>query len=84
MIKPNVILIYPDQLRAQSLPLFGETQIETPNIYRLATEGLLIDNAISNCAVCTLARAMLVTARYPQTTGHLTIQLEHPIRKYAR
>ena len=71
MTKPNVILIYPDQLRAQSLPLFGETQIETPHIDRLAREGLSIDNAISNCPVCTPARAMLVTGRYPQTTGHL-------------
>ena len=39
MTKPNVLLIFPDQLRAKSLPLFGETQIETPNIDRLATEG---------------------------------------------
>ena len=71
MTKPNVIVIYPDQLRAQSLPLFGEQQIETPHIDRLASEGLSIDNAISNCPVCTPARAMLVTGRYPQTTGHL-------------
>ena len=71
MTKPNVIVIYPDQLRAQSLPLFGEHQIETPHIDRLASEGLSIDNAISNCPVCTPARAMLVTGRYPQTTGHL-------------
>ena len=71
MTKPNVIVIYPDQLRAQSLPLFGEYQIETPHIDRLASEGLSIDNAISNCPVCTPARAMLVTGRYPQTTGHL-------------
>ena len=47
MTKPNVIVIYPDQLRAQSLPLFGEHQIETPHIDRLASEGLSIDNAIS-------------------------------------
>ena len=71
MTKPNVVVIYPDQLRAQSLPLFGEHQIETPHIARLASEGLSIDNAISNCPVCTPARAMLVTGRYPQTTGHL-------------
>ena len=70
MTKPNVIVIYPDQLRAQSLPLFGEHQIETPHIDRLASEGLSIDNAISNYPFV-LSRAMLVTGRYPQTTGHL-------------
>ena len=69
--KPNVVVLFPDQLRALSLPMFGETQIETPHIDRLAAQGLTVDNAISNCPVCTPARAMLVTGRYPQTTGHL-------------
>ena len=69
--RPNVVVLFPDQLRALSLPLFGEQQIETPNIDRLAADGLVLENAISNCPVCTPARAMLVTGRYPQTTGHL-------------
>ena len=69
--QPNVVVLFPDQLRALSLPLYGEQQIQTPNIDRLAAEGLVLDNAISNCPVCTPARAMLVTGRYPQTTGHL-------------
>jgi len=69
--KPNVIVLFPDQLRASSLPLYGGRYIETPNIDRLASEGVRLDNAISNCPVCTPARAMLVTGRHPQTTGHL-------------
>ncbi|MEM7019724.1 MAG: sulfatase [Pseudomonadota bacterium] len=70
--KPNVVVLFPDQLRALSLPLYGkEHQIDTPNIDRLASQGITLDNAISNCPVCTPARAMLVTGRYPQTTGHL-------------
>ena len=69
--KPNVIVLFPDQLRASSLPLYGEQQISTPGIDRLASEGVTLQNAISNCPVCTPARAMLVTGRYPQTTGHL-------------
>ena len=68
---PNVVVLFPDQLRALSLPLFGEQQISTPHIDRLASEGMLLENAVSNCPVCTPARAMLVTGRYPQTTGHL-------------
>ncbi|MEM9622640.1 MAG: sulfatase-like hydrolase/transferase, partial [Pseudomonadota bacterium] len=68
---PNVIILYPDQLRAQSLPLYGEDQINTPHIDRLAADGVVMDNAIANCPVCTPSRAMLVTGRYPQTTGHL-------------
>ncbi|MEM6999326.1 MAG: sulfatase [Pseudomonadota bacterium] len=69
--KPNVVVLFPDQLRALSLPLFGEQQIQTPNIDRLAREGVVFENAIANCPVCTPSRAMLVTGRYPQTTGHL-------------
>ena len=69
--RPNVVVLFPDQLRALSLPIYGEQQIDTPNINRLASEGLVLDQAVSNCPVCTPARAMLVTGRYPQTTGHL-------------
>ncbi len=69
--RPNVIVLFPDQLRAASLPLDGERYIETPHIDRLAGEGVHLTNAISNCPVCTPARAMLVTGRHPQTTGHL-------------
>ncbi|MGB1756511.1 MAG: sulfatase-like hydrolase/transferase, partial [Pseudomonadales bacterium] len=68
--RPNVVVLFPDQLRALSLPIYGEHQIDTPNINRLASEGLVLDQAVSNCPVCTPARAMLVTGRYPQTTGH--------------
>ena len=74
--QPNVVFLFPDQLRAQALSLYGnsayvENQIETPNINRLADRGVTLNNAISNCPVCTPARAMLVTGRYPQSTGHL-------------
>lgn len=69
--KPNVVVLFPDQLRASSLPLYGERHISTPHIDRLAAEGVQLTNAISNCPVCTPARAMLVTGRHPQTTGHL-------------
>jgi arylsulfatase A-like enzyme len=69
--QPNIVFLLADQLRASSLPIYGEKQIETPNIDRMAAEGLVLDNAISNCPVCTPARAMLLTGRHPQTTGHL-------------
>ena len=60
--RPNVVVLFPDQLRALSLPLFGEQQIETPNIDRLAADSLVLENAILNCPVCTPARAMLLVA----------------------
>ena len=70
-VKPNLLFLLTDQLRATSLPLFGETQIETPHIDALAADGTLLTNSLSTCPVCTPARAMLLTGRHPQTTGHL-------------
>jgi arylsulfatase A-like enzyme len=69
--KPNIVLVLADQLRACSLPVYGEEQIVTPNIDRLAAEGVTLTNAVSTCPVCTPYRAMLLTGRHPQTTGHI-------------
>ncbi|MFO7957637.1 MAG: sulfatase [Candidatus Brocadiia bacterium] len=69
--RPNVVFILADQLRACSLPLYGEDQIETPNIDRLAAEGTTFTNMVSTCPVCTPYRSMLLTGRHPQTTGHV-------------
>ena len=69
--RPNLLFVFADQLRAKSLPLYGENQIETPNLDRLASEGVLFTNAISSCPVCTPYRSMLLTGRHPQTTGHV-------------
>ena len=69
--RPNVVVLLADQLRAGSLPLYGEQQIETPNIDRLAANGVIFDQMVSTCPVCTPYRSMLVTGRHPQTTGHI-------------
>lgn len=68
---PNIVFVLSDQLRAASLPIYGETQIETPNIGRLASEGVTFTNCVATCPLCTPYRAMLLTGRHPQTTGHL-------------
>lgn len=67
--RPNVVILLADQLRAASLGLYGDAQIETPNIDRLAADGVTLDHCIATCPVCTPHRAMLLTGRHPQTTG---------------
>jgi arylsulfatase A-like enzyme len=69
MSKPNVVFLLADQLRAASLPLFGEQQIATPHLDRLAASGLHCTNAISTVPICTPYRAMLLTGRAPSSTG---------------
>lgn len=69
--KPNLLFILADQLRAASLPMYGERQIATPHLDRLAAGGVVCDNMIASCPVCTPSRSMLLTGRYPQSTGHV-------------
>jgi arylsulfatase A-like enzyme len=69
--RPNVVFLFADQLRAASVPAYGEGQIQTPNMDRLRDEGVRFTNAISTCPVCTPYRSMLLTGRHPQTTGHV-------------
>lgn len=71
MQKPNVVFILADQLRAASLPFYGEKAIATPHLDRLFAEGINCTNAISSAPICTPYRAMLVTGRHPHTTGHI-------------
>lgn len=59
----NVVFLLAAQLRAASPPLHGESQIDTPNIDRLAAGGVVFENALSTCPVCSPCRSMLVTGR---------------------
>lgn len=68
---PDILLILPDQLRKDMVGCYGRPMVETPGMNRLASEGLVIDNAISPCPVCTPYRGMLMTGRYPTHSGVL-------------
>lgn len=66
---PNVVFVFADQMRAHAMGCMGNDQVITPNLDRLASEGLLVTNAISSQPVCTPYRAHLLTGRYGHTTG---------------
>ncbi|HEY2932066.1 MAG TPA: sulfatase [Acidobacteriota bacterium] len=67
--RPNVLFILPDQLRAQSLGCLGNSEVKTPNIDRLAAEGLLFKQTFANTPVCCPARANLLTGKYAHRNG---------------
>lgn len=69
MRQPDIILILPDQLRRDALGCYGAQHALTPHLDRLATEGLVVDGALSTCPVCTPYRSMLMTGRYPTHSG---------------
>ncbi|MBE9460684.1 arylsulfatase [Dyadobacter subterraneus] len=63
--KPNVIFIYADDLGYGDLSSYGATKISTPNIDRLAKEGLKFTNAHTTSGTCTPSRYALMTGNYP-------------------
>lgn len=63
--KPNVILIYTDDLGYGDLSCYGAKKINTPNIDKLAGNGVRFTNAHSTSATCTPSRYALLTGNYP-------------------
>ena len=67
MRKPNILWICTDQQRFDSLGCYGNPQIETPNLDRLAEQGMLFENTYCQSPVCSPSRASFLTGRYPRT-----------------
>lgn len=63
--KPNVVIIFADDLGYGDLGCYGATKQKTPNIDRLADEGRRFTDAHSASAVCTPSRYALLTGEYP-------------------
>ncbi|MFD2203731.1 sulfatase family protein [Shivajiella indica] len=62
---PNIVIIYLDDLGYGDLSAYGATEIQTPNMDRLANEGLRFTNAYATSATCTPSRYALLTGIYP-------------------
>lgn len=63
--KPNVIYIYADDLGYGDVSYNGATKINTPNIDKLANQGIIFKNGHTTSATCTPSRYALITGRYP-------------------
>lgn len=69
---PNILLIVADDLGYGDLACFGHEEIRTPHLDRLAAEGMRLTHCYSSSAVCSPARAGLMTGRTPHRTGVYT------------
>lgn len=65
MKKPNVVILYADDLGYGDLGCYGAMDIPTPHLDELARSGLRFTQGYSTCPVCTPARYSLMTGRYP-------------------
>ena len=69
--QPNIIYILADDLGYADIGAYGQTKIETPNIDKLAKEGMIFSQHYSGSAVCAPSRSVLLTGKH---TGHTFIR----------
>ena len=67
--KPNIVFIFADDLGYGDLGCYGAQDIATPNIDRLANDGIRFTDFYSGSSVCSPSRAALLTGRLPQRMG---------------
>jgi arylsulfatase A-like enzyme len=69
MSRPNFVFVLVDDLGWKDLGCYGSDFYETPNLDRLASEGMRFSDAYAACPVCSPTRASILTGKYPATVG---------------
>jgi choline-sulfatase len=76
--RPNVLWICADDHAPYVCGAYGNTVVRTPNLDRLASEGIRFDRAFCNSPVCTASRQSFLTGRYPRSLGVTLLQTPLP------
>lgn len=71
-MSPNLLFLYTDEQRFDTLAAYGNTRIEMPNLNRLAKEACVCDRAYVTQPVCTPARSSILTGLMPHSNGCVT------------
>ena len=72
MTKPNLLFLWTDQQRADTLAAYGNSRIQMPNLNKLASESTVFDQAYVTQTVCTPSRSTVMTGLYPHSSGCTT------------
>ena len=67
--KPNILLIFSDDHAKQALSCYGNKDIQTPALDRIANEGMRFEHALTPNSFCTPARAAALTGKYSHRNG---------------
>ena len=76
--RPNILLLVADQFRGQALSSAGDPNAHTPNLTRLADQGVQFSRAYTPNPDCSPARAALLTGRMPHMCGVPVDQMRLP------
>jgi arylsulfatase A-like enzyme len=85
--KPNVLLVFIDDMGWADFSCFGNTDAQTPNIDKLASEGICFDQFYVNSPICSPSRVAISTGTYPQRwniTSYLAYRKQNTERGMAQ
>jgi arylsulfatase A-like enzyme len=68
--RPNIIFILSDDHTSQAISAYGNRHVQTPNIDRIAREGMLFNHAMVTNSICGPSRATLLTGKYSHKNGY--------------
>lgn len=67
--QPNILFLMADQMTTSALPFYGHPLVQTPNLSRLASEGVVFDSAYCNSPLCAPSRFALMAGQLPSRIG---------------
>ena len=76
--RPNFVFFITDDISADDLGAYGSTVAKTPNLDRIAADGLVFDKAYLTTSSCSPSRCSIITGRYPHNTGAPELHLPLP------
>ena len=83
-VKPNILFIMSDDHTSQAFGIYGSRLASlnpTPNLDKLAKEGMIFDNVFCTNSICTPSRACIITGQYSQTNGVLDLSDSIPVER---
>jgi len=70
--RPNILFIMSDDHAAHAMSCYSGRINATPNLDRIANEGVRLDNCFCTNSICTPSRATILTGKYPHINGAIT------------
>ena len=68
-MKKNILMFVTDEHRLSGIGAYGNTPCKTPNIDKLAENGVIFENNYTSCPLCSPARASFITGQHIHTHG---------------